>query len=192
MSIIQCPHGHFYDDEKYSTCPSCMKPTGFRWQLDRQKTVSLDSMEAQEEVTVRLTAETPEKQSYIAGWDSEKTVALSGTEESLFLSGWLVCIQGPMKGKDYRLYPGFNRIGRSLASDICLQDPQVSNTHCSVVYDQKSRRFFLVPGKGTAVYMENKLIQNAVELQEGSRFSLGSSTLELIPFCKGDHVWETL
>lgn len=192
MSITQCLRGHFYDDEKYSTCPSCAQPSGLRWQLDDQKTVSLDSMESEEEVTVRLTAETPVKQSYIADWDSEKTVALSGTEEPLLLSGWLVCIQGPVKGKDYRLYPGFNRIGRSLGSDICLQDPQVSETHCSVAYDQKSRRFFLVPGKGTAVYTEDKLIQKAVELQEGSKICLGSSVLELIPFCKGEHVWETL
>lgn len=192
MAIVQCPYGHFYDDEKYSFCPSCGRQKGTRRQFDDEKTVSLDSMNRQEEKTVYLTQETEKRLSIKGYWDAEKTVALSETEEPLFLAGWLVCIKGPAKGNDYRLYPGFNRVGRGLDLDVCLQDPMVSlNVHCSVVYEPKSRRFFLVPGKGTAVYIEETLVQKAVELQEGSKICLGGSILELIPFCKGEHVWET-
>lgn len=193
MAIIQCPHGHFYDDEKYSSCPSCMQQSGPGWRMDDQKTVSLASMGVPEERTVVLTAETPAGQPVVGSWDAQKTVACYGGEEQQLLVGWLVCIKGPMRGKDYRLYPGFNRIGRSLASDICLQDAKVSmEAHCSVVYDQRSGNFFLVPGKGTAVYLEEQLVEEAVTLREGSRISLGVSTLELILFCKGEHVWEKL
>lgn len=193
MAIIQCPHGHFYDDEKYSSCPSCTVPAGPGWRMDDQKTVSLVSAGLLEERTVHLSAEQTVSRPVAGSFDDQKTVACYGEEERMLPAGWLVCIKGPMRGKDYRLYPGFNRIGRSLASDICLQDPGVSmDAHCSVVYDQKSRTFFLVPGRGTTVYLGEELVQEASKLPEGGRICLGSSTLELIPFCKGEHVWETL
>ncbi len=191
MAIIQCPNGHFYDDAKYDSCPVCKGSGGPRWVTDGDKTVSLEMTDIPESVTVRLTAEEPVKPKIIGTWDPEKTVALSGAEDTILLTGWLVCIRGSMRGKDYRLYPGFNRIGRSMGSDICLQDPEVSReNHCSVAYDAKSRSFYLAPGQGT-VYLDGELVQKAVLLSKGSRISLGSSELELIPFCEGDHVWET-
>lgn len=193
MAIIRCPSGHFYDNEKHSMCPICNKSSGPRWELDNEKTVSLESIqEDSDEVTVRLTAGEPEKEKIRGSWDSEKTVAFWGQEAEL-LVGWLVCTKGTAKGKDFRLYPGFNRIGRSLSSDICLQDPGVSGeNHCSVVYDRKSRSFYLMPGNGTLTYLDGEIAGQAEPLTDGVPITLGESTLELVSFCKGDHVWETL
>lgn len=127
--------------------------------------------------------------------EDEKTVAFLSDEEGFqrFLTGWLVCVKGPLRGKDYRVYRGFNRIGRNVDSDICILDPMISGqAHCSVVYDDRSNQFYLVPGKGTATYFGGALLQKAEILPDGGRFLLGSSELELTAFCKGEHVWKII
>lgn len=194
MSIVRCPKGHFYDNEKYGDCPSCAGNTGGpRWQMEDEKTVSLDAFGTGEVRKIQLTAEEPVKQSVIGAWDSEKTVALSGYESTQLLVGWLVCISGGMKGKDYRLYPGFNRIGRSMDSDICIQDFEVSReVHCSVVYDEKNGEFYLVPGKGTLTYLNEETVQGASKIKDGDKIRLGESVLEFVAFCKGEHTWQTM
>ena len=142
---------------------------------------------------IRLTAEEMPKQSVRGEWDSERTVAFGGYETREYLVGWLVCISGTMKGKDYRLYSGFNRLGRNMDSDICIQDVMVSqDTHCSVVYDEKNGQFYLVPGKGTLTYYNGECVQNSVKLQERDCISIGESVLQFIPFCKGDSTWKTI
>lgn len=194
MSIVRCPKGHFYDDEKYGACPSCTGGIGGpRWQMDDEKTVSLDAFGTGEVRKIQLTAEESVKQSVIGAWDSEKTVALSGYESTQLLVGWLVCIRGEMKGKDYRLYPGFNRIGRSMDSDVCIQDFKISReVHCSVVYDEKSGDFYLVPGKGTVTYLNDEAVQGAGKLKDGDKIRLGESVLEFVAFCKGEHTWQKM
>lgn len=192
MSIVRCPRGHFFDDEKYDSCPNCMGNNGPKWQMEDEKTISLDAFGNGEIKKLHLTAQEPAKQSIKGSWDSEKTVALSGYGSEQLLVGWLVCICGEMKGKDYRLYPGFNRIGREISSDICIQDPEVSReNHCSLVYDEKSGQFYVVPGKGTLTYLNEEAVQEAVKLQEGDKIRIGGSTLELAAFCKGEHTWKT-
>lgn len=193
MSIVRCPRGHFYDDEKYDTCPSCQGSNGPRWQFEDEKTVSLDAFGTGEMKRINLEAEEPFKQSVTGTWDSEKTVALSGYGREELLAGWAVCVKGSQKGKDFRLYPGFNRVGRSMDSDICIQDEGVSREmHCSLVYDDRKNQFYLVPGKGTLTYLNEETIQAAANLQEGDRIRIGESVLEFVPFCKGDHVWQTM
>lgn len=192
MSIIRCSVGHFFDDEKYDACPTCSKSNGPRWKIEDEKTISLDMAEGTVE-RIQLTAEEMPKQSVRGNWDNERTVALGGYQTRELPVGWLVCISGEMKGKDYRLYSGFNRVGRNMDSDICIQDFTVSkDAHCSVVYDEKGGQFYLVPGKGTLTYHNGECLQDSAKLQEGDRIGVGESILEFIPFCKGDHTWKTL
>lgn len=194
MSIVRCSKGHFFDDEKYASCPSCSGSSGGpKWQMEDDKTVSLDAFGTGEVKKIRLTAEPLAKQSVTGSWDSEKTVALSGYEGTRMLVGWMVCVAGVMKGRDYRLYPGFNRIGRNMDSDICLQDNEVSaESHCSVVYDEKNSEFYLVPGKGTITYLNEETVQKAVEIQDGDRIRMGECTLLFAAFCKGERTWQTM
>ncbi|MCI9336855.1 MAG: FHA domain-containing protein [Lachnospiraceae bacterium] len=183
MAIVQCPQGHFYDDEKYAVCPGCEEGG------EEVRTVSLEAFSATEEI--RLTASRPRTQSVTGVWDEQKTAAYA--EEPRLIAGWLVCIGGPGRGRDYRLYAGFNRIGRSMGSDICIRDPQVSgDNHCSVVYEERAGVFYLVPGKGTVTYLDGTAAQQAEILSEGSRICLGESVLELAVFCKGEHIWSKM
>lgn len=192
MAIIQCEKMHFYDSDKYDDCPVCKKSAEFSWRYEDDRTVSMDMMGQKKELEIHFTQE--EVPNPVQGeWDSEKTVAAYHQESNLLLAGWLVCISGNMRGKDYKIYPGFNRIGRDWDADICVQDAKVSReNHCSIVYDGKKCMFYLVPGKGTLTYLENELVQKPIQIQEGTKIGIGDGIFELIPFCKGDHVWEKL
>lgn len=159
---------------------------------DEVKTVSLESLNLVEDIY--LSAQGPVKESVRGGWDAEKTVALTdyGQDRMLFV-GWLVCIDGAMRGKDYRLYPGFNRVGRNIGADICVQDPEVAGeNHCAVVYEERKGEFYVVPGKGTLTWLDGETLQQAEKLSDGSRIRLGKTTLELAAFCKGEHVWKEM
>jgi len=66
-------------------------------------------------------------------------------EEALFLQeekpvcGWLVCVEGPRRGKDYKVMEGKNFVGRADDMDIqILGDNKISRrNHCVIVYDEK-------------------------------------------------------
>ncbi|MCC8150445.1 MAG: hypothetical protein LIO96_03045 [Lachnospiraceae bacterium] len=63
------------------------------------------------------------------------------------VSGWLVCVDGPAKGCDYRIHGGYNYIGREIG-DICIPgDQKISREkHAVVAYDERDRLFFCGSG----------------------------------------------
>lgn len=192
MAIVQCSHGHYYDDTKNDFCPMCRRAEGDIIEDPIDRTLALMPDGEVEQQEIHLTGQGVEVS---CGEDCEKTVALSPGEEDWqrFLTGWVVCVKGPLRGKDFRVFRGFNRIGRDPDSDICILDPTVSGyAHCSVVYDDRSNQFYLVPGKGTATYLRGNMLQKAEMIRDGERFCIGNSELELAVFCKGEHVWKTI
>lgn len=176
MAIVSCEKGHYYDNDKYFRCPYC----GIRLELtdDNQN-------EEGEEATVKR-----------AEWskDDDRTVAFygDGNDDGEYVTGWLVCIAGPQKGRDYRIHYGFNRIGRSYMMDICVEDDLgiTRDNHCSVVYDDKENLFSLIPARGTITYVNGKILMQAIKLQTEDRITIGESTFEFIAFCRGDKKWQ--
>ncbi len=177
MAIVKCKRGHFYDDSKHSVCPLCEKSEIEiypNWPPDN-KGMNL---------TVRPIPD-----------DEGKTISVYESEKKDNpVTGWIVCITGPERGRDYRLYAGFNRIGRNPEADIFIgSDDKVSGKcHCSVVYDYKKNRFLLVPGKDSLTYYgkEEALLEKPVTLYTGERFHIGDSVFEFIPFCREGFSWE--
>ena len=106
--------------------------------------------------------------------------------------GWLVCVDGVERGRDYRLLAGRNYIGRSVDMDVSIpDDKQLSrDRHCSIVYDPRSFRFVLLPGD-SSLTMVNGAAQSApCDIDDGDIISCGSTTLCLIRFCKEGRNWE--
>ena len=133
-----------------------------------------------------------------------------------YTTGWLVCSDGPEKGRDYRLRSGLNRIGRRYDLEVCLfEDQGISRDgHGGVVYEEKSNTFYLVPGEGTATYViapdeslsadseegampdsrtsagpKEALLTEPAILESGDRFRIGETTLEFIAYCREGVTW---
>lgn len=105
--------------------------------------------------------------------------------------GWVICISGPQKGKDFRLITGYNRIGRTGESQICLsEDNQVSReSHALIAYDPQSRKFF-VAGDKNMIYLNGNFVISSQELKPNDRIKVGATELMFVPLCGDSFQWE--
>ena len=78
--------------------------------------------------------------------------------------------------------------------DICIsEDVFVSgDIHCTIVYDNHSNCFYLTAGKENFTYLNGNLLLEACKLKEGDVLRIGHTSLEFIPFCRGDKKWEEI
>jgi hypothetical protein len=185
MAVIRCPKGHFYDNIKYSHCPYCGE------QLEEDKTVSF--AQAFGEASGDSAFKTVALQEFEQEADDEDhTVSIYAQQKGLdFITGWLVCVEGPERGRDYRLHQGFNRIGRDYSLDVTIADESVPDKKvmCAVVYDDRTNHFFAVEQPDQIVYLDEKPIQGAVQIDQGSVLHIGNGRYEFIPFCREGKTW---
>lgn len=108
------------------------------------------------------------------------------------VTGWLVCVQGAEKGKDFRLHADMNYIGRSRTNDVVLaSDPTVSRErHAMIAYDTRGKMFFFAPVGGSSLVRQNgKPVLSTVELKRGDRIEIGEGTYIFVPLCGEDFEW---
>src|SRR5947209_1623897 len=105
--MIRCQEGHFYDPAKHPACPWCGVAAAGQAEAAEGKTQPLRPPDA-------ASAATPSRA-------PEYGVTRALHREPSGVSpvvGWLVCIEGPNRGQDYRIHMEKNFIGRSSAMDI--------------------------------------------------------------------------
>lgn len=108
------------------------------------------------------------------------------------VTGWLVCVEGPDKGTDYRIHSGYNYIGRAQSMDICIQsDNHISNQNAAVIgYDDVERKFSFGPAGGhNTVRVNGKMVINAVELADHDELMVGTTKLMFVPLCGERFDW---
>lgn len=106
--------------------------------------------------------------------------------------GWLVCIEGPEQGKDFRILAQINTIGRSPAMDICLQgDASISKeNHARLAYDPKHNGFQLIPGLSVnPIYLNDEPVYTPTPLSAYDVMELGETKLVFVPFCSDRFTW---
>ena len=119
-------------------------------------------------------------------------------EESLFLEeehpvcGWIVCIAGPRRGKDYKIMAGKNFVGRADDMDIqILGDNKISRrNHCVIVYDEKQGKTVILPGDSNGiVYLNEEAVYVPTPLGEYDVIEMGESRFLFISFCGEHFMW---
>ena len=106
--------------------------------------------------------------------------------------GWLVCVEGPEVGKDYRLFGRINSIGRAEGNDVVLaQEHTVSQkNHVRLAYDAKHNNFQLIPGEGTNVtYLNDEPLYVPQELNAYDVLEMGATKLIFVPLCSERFRW---
>lgn len=108
--------------------------------------------------------------------------------------GWLACISGPDKGRDWRLVAGRNGIGRGEGLPVRLAaDARVTREAQAVIsFDPRRGGFMLAPGEGTGLVYRNGqelLVPEALEAHD--RIELGASTLVFVPLVGPRFAWGT-
>ena len=191
MKLTRCVQGHFYDADMYEKCPHCginLSYSVSQVMTDNRtiamhchdKTVSMPYLD--DDITVsgmELNSDDKTIGVYSEKYHGEPVV------------GWLVCTEGPERGRDYRLYPSKNRIVRASNMDVFICDDMqiVRDTHFSIIYEPRKNEFIALSGNGPVTINETPLV-NSLSLAEGDRIHLGITVLTFIPYCKGERKWK--
>ena len=106
--------------------------------------------------------------------------------------GWLVCVEGPDKGKDYRIWAKNNTIGRSEKMDICIKgDTTISReNHARLAYDEKHNKYHLIPAESTNnIYLNDEPIYVPSVIEAYDVIEFGETKLIFVPLCNDKFTW---
>jgi hypothetical protein len=106
--------------------------------------------------------------------------------------GWLVCLEGPDRGRDFRLHMEKNYIGRAPGMDVILEgDNTVSREkHGVIIFDPKRQAFWVLPGEASGlVYLNGEIVHSPTQMHRDDVIELGLTKLVLIPFCGDKYTW---
>lgn len=169
MSLSRCANGHMFSTRKHgTTCPYC--------------NISVEPAAAKAEARQPMRVE-----------EEEKTMPYLGETTGIEpVTGWLVCIEGPQMGQDYRIMAEKNFIGRAEEMHIrIIGDNAISRrNHAVIVYDPKKRNFYLLPGDASGLaYHNNEAVYSPVELTAYDVIQLGRSKFIFVPLCGIHFEW---
>ena len=175
----QCDNGHFYDENRFDSCPYCREGSGVG------KTVAAVTLgKTVAAMPGGATADT----------DRDKTVGIIKKDIGIDPAvGFLICIAGPNRGRDYKLIAGRNFIGRAAAMDVALTDDDTVSreSHALVTYDVKHNKFSLSPGQGRGItYCNDEQVETARPLKAYDIIEVGKSRLIFLPLCGEKFRWD--
>ncbi|MCP4663641.1 MAG: FHA domain-containing protein, partial [bacterium] len=120
------------------------------------------------------------------------TVAYWGKRGFDPVVGWLVCIEGPEQGRDYRIRRGNNRIGRDETMDIVIRgDDAISRIKQAIItFDKRGNRFLIKEGEGRGLlYLNDEQVVTAAVLEPWDILEMGKSKFCFVPLCCERFQW---
>ena len=206
MALRECGNGHVYDADQHAACPYCnsgRNMISFEKDSRGNVTMSPDGYNAtrapQQSGAAQIYPERLGKT--VAPEEYQKRIKKENRTVGIFekkynlepVVGWLVCIEGPGKGKDYHLWARINSIGRSEDMDVCLsEDMTISKrNHARIAYDSKHNMFQLIPGDSTTntIYLNDEPVYIPAKLKAYDVIELGEGKFVFIPFCNERFNW---
>jgi pSer/pThr/pTyr-binding forkhead associated (FHA) protein len=91
--------------------------------------------------------------------------------------GWLICQSGELRGVDFRLVEGINRIGNLPGLEVTVPDANLNSVHFSI--ECSKERFYLRPGASGLQILREKNPVNQGLLKDGDILQIGALQLRL-------------
>ena len=191
-----------YDDQVNPVCPYCAgsenvgvaRPLGGMEAPAFPKTAPLANNPAAFPKTSPVASSVIPKTAPLDNPETNKTMALNLNEKGIDpVRGWLVCIDGKKKGKDFRICGEKSYIGRLKSNDICLDfDDHISKEANAIIsYDSRHNKFFIQQSEGrNNVYVSENLLLTPVELKDYDLIEIGTTKLIFRSLCGDAFIWE--
>lgn len=216
MSKVCCSKGHYYDPTKHTTCPYCgVAIDDFQVHTSSSSNPYGNTMPQAGGYIDSIGKTMPQgfsgPDSNLQGFvpdpigrtmpkdmpnqvDNFKTVAMGVASSSEIepVAGWLICTNGKLRGKDFRILAGRNKIGRDASNDICLPtDNTLSREeHANIIYDPVNNKFYVTQGSSRGlVYVNDQLVISDAQMQNYDRIKLGNVELVFIALCDEKFRW---
>ncbi|SRR5579871_2405292 len=197
----RCNNGHFYNPAKFSSCPHCgvagidIGPT-----RPRPASRTMPAVPAEPQPSWQDQPYVPENRPSPGAYSSDEPTqgwyprqpSAEGEERVDPIVGWLVCIEGPDRGRDFRIKAEKNFMGRSPSMDICIGgDPRISrDNHAVIAFDPRTVEFRLYAGDARGlVYLNGRMVDIPAVLNAYDIVELGNSKLLFVPFCGERFRW---
>ena len=105
--------------------------------------------------------------------------------------GWLVCIEGPMRGQDFRIRDGYNFIGREEGDIRIKGDNAISRQkHAVVAFYSKRNSFHVGPADGrNIIELNGEPVFNHVQMENFDVITVGNTKLMLVVLCGDRFNW---
>ena len=207
MAMVRCDaNEHHYDNSKHSSCPHCTSGRGSDDKtsiIDRRDIVpptgtqNIKRDDSNDTIPIATLQDRGPKT--VAPWARKKIEKdePASTAKSAYADapvvGWIVIVKGLHRGKDFKIIPGINKIGRGISNAINIDngDTEISrDEHCLIEYDLKSGQFYLERRTSSTYHNGGRVGGNGNELSQGDTIEIGSTVLKFIPFCNSDFCWE--
>lgn len=213
MVMRRCEAGeHTFDDSLHSSCPYCRKtrlatPPGGVASPPGGVTVPVGGVVGVPQDIPPLVSPppmpdktTPAPGMMGAGYSSGGTktrVVFGGDKAADFgevmpVVGWLVVIGGPGQGRDVRITPGMNTIGRESGGIVLnFGDESISREkHAMLAYDPDGNSFMIAHGDGKNLTKVNgRTLMSPQELGAYDRIRMGNTEMVFVPLCGQDFSW---
>ncbi len=199
MELKECGHGHIYDASLYYSCPYCASRNrainfeqyagtgvGNSTPVKRNepdeigKTVPVYNVfKKEEKESPRDTApmeEKPEEQ-----------------EQTDPVAGWLVCISGGNRGKNYCLFEKNNYLNITSAKGMRVEtENNISSDQVRIIYDGKHQDFYLFPAPAGLItpYLNDEIVDMPKRLSAYDRIELDTTKYVFVPFCSRNFSWD--
>jgi hypothetical protein len=180
MGQMQCTMGHVYtvQAQQSTDCPVCSQMN-----VELTKTQGIyDPMPTQSSHAGKF------------GAADGKTIGmydhLAGAVEPVV--GWLACVEGPDRGRDWRLIAGRNALGRGATMAVRLEnDAAVSRErHALISFEPRHGVFTLLSGDSNGLlYHNGKEVTAPVALVRFDRIEIGKSVLVFVPLAGPEFDW---
>ncbi|MBU1240505.1 FHA domain-containing protein [Myxococcota bacterium] len=175
--MVLCDRGHYFDASQTGSCPVCRnsKPV---------PETRPASQPAESGVYKAISKTRADSATIPVGADRDHPAPVVG---------WIVSINGPLKGKDYRLFTGFNSIGRSIANKVQITgDESISREkQAAIIFDHQNLKYYIQHGGGQNLsYVNKNPVLTPTEIKKGDHITIGNTEFIFIPFCDSTFSWQ--
>ncbi len=207
QKIISCPKGHYYDANRYESCPYCSSGS-FSPTVDPfadnvgdspdyggiGKTTDVGGEDTYEQYGNFGPTEIPQAKKRAAQSMSKTQFVDTSTPAGapVPVVGWLVAVEGPCRGTDYRIHTGYNYIGRE-DGDICIHGDNTISAEkdANVTYVPQTRKLYIAHEQGKNVLLVNDMpvIGGGMEIHSFDLITIGTTKLMFIGMCGEKFTW---
>jgi hypothetical protein len=200
----RCENGHFID-ESWDLCPYCpaeaeeeipvVRPTRFGGAEAAKPGAAVHEQEPppRRPVAVPPPPSLRREPAPVQPPQMERTVAVqkNDSQAKRYVVGWLVGLNGVVRGEAYGVRIGRNVIGRDRRSDIVINDDQASSHHADLVFRPEERRFILMDHNSTnGTYVNEAEIEPRRDLAPKDIIRIGSHKFLFMPLCDEGFFWD--
>ena len=161
---LTCNNGHIYESS-YDKCPYCPGEGTDATVVEGSTDDNSNATERTEIMDNKI-----DKTAIHQAGDDKQEPQSGGRK----LVGWLVSFTWNAQGEDYQLREGKTTLGADKSSDICVNDPEVSAHHCTLLY--RSGKFQIKDEFSTnGLKVNDKDIDDRADLNDGDTLKIGKT-----------------